>query len=136
MPAQLKTPSTVLVLFTMTLSRDQILNCLRLPARLDVQATADVLNFAVHDITLLIRAKLLQPLGSPAANAPKYFASKAILQCADDPEWLSRATKAVSAYWRKKRDRSGDRADSAAVLEPKVAEVRSPSPARSPGVAR
>lgn len=119
----------------MTLNREQILNCLRLPARLDVQSTADLLNFAVHDIPVLIRARLLQPLGSPAANAPKYFASKVIQQCADDPEWLSRATKAVSAYWRKKRDRSGDHADSATVSESKVAKVRSPSLIHSPSVA-
>lgn len=127
LPMEPKNYSTVLVLLaTMTLNRDQILNCVRLPARLDVQATADVLNFAVHDIPVLVRAKLLEPLGSPAANAPKYFARKTVLEYADDPEWLSRATKALSAYWRKKRSQCEARSAGAVVLETRKDKKRHP----------
>lgn len=90
----------------MTLNQDQILNCRRLPARLDVVTTAGLLNFAQHDVPILMKAKLLEPLGNPAANAPKYFASKVILEHSDDPQWLSKATRTVSAYWLKKRKRN------------------------------
>lgn len=87
----------------MTLTKEEILTSLRLPARLDAATTALLLNFAEHDIAVLIKARVLEPLGSPAANAPKYFARRTIEEVAADPAWLSKATKAVSQYWRKKR---------------------------------
>jgi hypothetical protein len=74
----------------------------RLPARLDVQQTAKVLGFMPHDIPVLIRAKLLRPLGNPVQNAPKYFAACVVEELARNPEWLDKATKAVSDYWRRK----------------------------------
>jgi hypothetical protein len=77
----------------------------RLPARLDVDQTARLLGFAAHDIPLLVRAKLLQPLGKPAPNAPKYFSSVAIEELHSNQNWLSAATKAVSQYWKTKRER-------------------------------
>lgn len=84
------------------------LNCwvaLRLPARLDVQQTAKLLGFADHDIQILMATRLLVPLGKPAQNAPKYFSACATIALAADHEWLSKATVAVSRYWRNKRER-------------------------------
>jgi hypothetical protein len=76
-----------------------------LPARLDVITTAKLLGFAEHDIQILMGVGKLTPLGSPAPNAPKWFAAMEIIQLAADNEWLHKATREVSKYWRHKRER-------------------------------
>jgi hypothetical protein len=82
-----------------------LLNCRRLPARLSTGETAVLLGFQEHDIAPLIAAKLLAPLGKPAPNAPKYFATVDILAAAQDREWLSQATRALARHWRIKNSR-------------------------------
>jgi len=79
-----------------------------LPGRLSVAETAKVLGFAEHDIQILMSASKLKPLGDPAPNAPKWFAAIEIIQRATDQDWLSKATREVSKYWRIKRERSAD----------------------------
>jgi len=81
------------------------LNLYRLPARLDVDQVAALLGFAQHDMQILMREKLLQPLGKPASNAPKWFAACVIEQLRADTKWLNTATRAVSMYWKNKRER-------------------------------
>ena len=73
-----------------------------MPARLDASATAVVLGFGVEDIPILVHAKMLRPLGNPAPNAPKYFASNSVLECAGKLEWLNKATRVVTDRWRRK----------------------------------
>ncbi len=89
-----------------------LLNCRRLPGRLNTSETALVLGFQEHDIAALISAKMLMPLGKPAANAPKYFAAVQIVDRAVNPEWLSHATKVLAKYWRQKNERKQQRAAS------------------------
>ena len=79
-----------------------LLNCHRLPGRLNTTEAAVLLGFQEHDIPVLIAAKLLTPLGKPAPNAPKYFAAVDILNAAQEREWLSRATRLLSRYWSEK----------------------------------
>lgn len=79
-----------------------------LAARLDVSTTARVLGFAEHDIQILMATRKLTPLGDPAQNAPKWFAAVDVLQLATDKDWLHKATKDVSKYWRNKRERRAD----------------------------
>ena len=76
-----------------------------LPARLDVMATAKLLGFGEHDIQILMAARKLVPLGDPAPNAPKWFAAIEIIRLAADKDWLNKATKEVSKYWKHKRER-------------------------------
>ena len=76
-----------------------------LPARLDVSATAKLFGFAEHDIQILMSVGKLKPLGDPAPNAPKWFAAVEMIQLATDQEWLHKATKEISKYWRNKRER-------------------------------
>ena len=87
------------------MNQQDILNFVRLPARLDVQQTALVLGFHDHDIPVLIRAKLLESLGNAASNAPKYFATCELEKLAADPKWLHKATRAISSHWRMKNER-------------------------------
>jgi hypothetical protein len=82
-----------------------LLNCRRLPGRLSTGETAVLLGFQEHDITPLIAAKLLAPLGKPAPNAPKYFATVDVLAIAQDRDWLSQATRALARHWRVKNSR-------------------------------
>jgi hypothetical protein len=84
-----------------------LLNCRRLPARLNVTETAVVLGFKEHDICALIAAKLLLPLGKPAPNGPKYFAAVDIVVRADDRQWLCEATRTITKYWARKNEQRG-----------------------------
>jgi len=47
----------------------------------------------------------LTPLGDPAPNAPKWFSAIELIRLAADRDWLSRASREVSKYWRHKRER-------------------------------
>jgi len=83
----------------------QLLNCRRLPARLNTRETSVLLGVQEHDIPALISAKLLFPLGKPAANAPKYFTAVEVVERAGDLEWLAQATKALAKHWQRKNRR-------------------------------
>jgi len=76
-----------------------------LPARLDVAATAKLLGFAEHDIQILMAVGKLAPLGDPVPNAPKWFAAVEMIRLAAEQDWLHKATKEVSKYWRNKHER-------------------------------
>ena len=82
-----------------------LLNCRRLPGRLNTSEAALLLGVQEHDIAPLIAAKLLVPLGKPAPNAPKYFAATEVVERAADSEWLAQATKALAKRWRRKNQR-------------------------------
>jgi hypothetical protein len=82
-----------------------LLNCRRLPGRLNTLEAALLLGFQEHDISLLIAAKLLVPLGKPASNAPKYFAAVEIAERASSSEWLSSATRLLAKHWFQKNQR-------------------------------
>jgi len=76
-----------------------LLNCRRLPGRLNTAETGLLLGFQEHDMAPLVAARLIVPLGKPASNAPKYFAAAEVIARADDPDWLSQATRAIAKYW-------------------------------------
>ena len=82
-----------------------VLNCRRLPARLNTSEVAVLLGFQEHDIAPLIAARLITPLGKPAPNAPKYFAAVEVQACAQNPDWLSQATKTLAKHWLGKNSR-------------------------------
>ncbi len=84
-----------------------LLNCRRLPGRLNTAEAAVLLGFQEHDISTLVSAKCLSPLGKPAPNAPKYFAAAEIATLAQDRDWLGQATKALAKFWLCKNQRKG-----------------------------
>jgi hypothetical protein len=83
----------------------------RLPARLDVCQVALLLGFQEYEICILMRVKLLRPLGAPKQNGHKFFCSTEILQLATDRDWLDKATrtvtKCVQEKGRKPKDEKG-----------------------------
>ncbi len=82
-----------------------LLDCRRLPGRVTAGEAAVLLGFQDHDVPVLCGAKLLKPLGEPAANSPKHFASAEVEAAAGNTQWLSRATKTLARYWRRKNAR-------------------------------
>lgn len=87
------------------------------PARVDAGRAAKFLGVSEHDIPTLVRARLLKPLGSPAPSAPKYFATCELLRLANDAQWLDKATRAVTQYWKNKNaSRSSSRFNQAAEI--------------------
>jgi hypothetical protein len=79
-----------------------ILDVLRLPARLDVRQAAMLLGFQEYEIPILLRLKLLKPLGTPRQNSHKYFASAEILELTQNRDWLDKATRAVAKCWQER----------------------------------
>jgi len=84
-----------------------LLNCRRLPARLNTSEAALLLGFQEHDVAPLVAAKLLLRLGKPGRNSPKHFAAVTILERAGDVRWLCTATKVLAKHWRLKNERRG-----------------------------
>jgi hypothetical protein len=80
----------------------------QLPARLTAEQAAWVLNCQPHDVPVLVMARLLKPLGSPAPNSVKYFATGELLEMAKDRTWLAKITNAVGQHWKQKNlDKKG-----------------------------
>lgn len=72
----------------------------QLPARLNVEQTASVLNCQVHDVVILMGARLLKPLGNPPRTGVKFFAAVEILELAKDRVWLAKMSNALCKYWQ------------------------------------
>jgi len=80
----------------------ELLNLRRLPAMLNASQTAVILGVSEHDIPILARSGLLEPLGTPPPNGVKYFASIHILEMAGDPAYLGKIRNVLYAYWQGK----------------------------------
>ncbi len=93
------------------MNEPDVLNSLRLPARLDVEKTARLLGCKPHDIPTLVAAKLLTPLGNNhASNSVKWFAACQVRERASDVRWLSKACNVISEHWQgknRKRQNTG-----------------------------
>jgi hypothetical protein len=76
-----------------------------LPARLLAAQVAKVLNCSTEDITILVGAGKLSPLGRPNPNAVKFFSAVELIALLADREWLDEATKTIGQYWRRKNAR-------------------------------
>lgn len=81
----------------------------RLPARLTAEQAAWVLNCQPHDVPALVAAKLLKPLGNPAANSIKFFATADLLEASQDRQWLVRVSTVIYQHWHKKNAAKKDR---------------------------
>ena len=81
----------------------------QLPARLTAEQAAWVLNCQQHDVPVLVAARLLKPLGNPAPNSIKFFATSDVLELTRDRNWLMRMTNAVNQHWHHKNARQKNR---------------------------
>ncbi len=81
----------------------------RLPARLDMNQTAEVLGFLPYEIPVLISSSLLKPLDRPAPNGHKYFCTDEIMELSHDRTWLDKATRILIKYRQDKKLREKER---------------------------
>jgi hypothetical protein len=72
------------------------------PARVGINEAAWLLGFGEHDISVLVSAGLLKPLGHPPASGSKYFSTSELQALRGDVRWLARASDAVVNYWKQK----------------------------------
>jgi len=70
--------------------------------RIDVGHAARITGFALTDIPVLIRARLLRPLGNPGPTAPRFFSAVEIRELAASRDWLDKAQRAVSLHNRRR----------------------------------
>jgi len=81
----------------------------QLPARLTAEQAAWVLNCQAHDVPALVAARLLKPLGNPAPNSIKFFATADLLELVKNRNWLIRASNTIYQHWHKKNTGKKDR---------------------------
>ncbi len=89
----------------------------QLPARLTVEQTAWLLNCQVHDVPILVTARLLKPLGNPPPNGIKFFATIELVELTKDRDWLTKATTAIHRYWREQNGRKKGKVVDALLLD-------------------
>ncbi len=77
----------------------------RLPARLSLNQAAEVLGFLPHEMSVILRAGLLKPLGKPAINGHKFFCTVEVTALSENRDWLDKATRAVAKHWKRKNSR-------------------------------
>jgi len=78
------------------------LSLMHLPGRLMAWMAAALLGMEEHHIPVLVKARLLKPLGNPPHNAPKYFSRDYILALAADEKWLTKASDALVEHWARR----------------------------------
>jgi len=71
-----------------------------IPARLDASQVAWFLGFEPHEIPVLAGAGLLKPLGNPARNCIKHYATETLQQFRRDEKWLTRASDVIRQHWQ------------------------------------
>jgi hypothetical protein len=87
--------------------QEKFLNLKTNPARLNAEEAAWCLGFSQYEIPILMSKVLLKPLGHPAPNAPKYFATTTVEALRNDVKWLNRATDTLMDYRRVKNAHKG-----------------------------
>jgi hypothetical protein len=86
----------------MKAEKGDFLRLLNLPARLTIIEAAWFLGFTETDISVLVSAGLLKPLGHPPASGSKYFALTDLQALRTDARWLAKASDAIVNYWKRK----------------------------------
>ncbi len=82
--------------------REKYLNLRTKPGKVTAEEAAWHLGFLTHEIPMLMAAGLLQPLGEPAENGVKFFASNDLDKLNQDRAWLSKACNVVVKYWKER----------------------------------
>jgi hypothetical protein len=90
------------------LSDEQIgfLNLRRLPARLTEDQAALLLGFPAHIMPLLAAKDIIKPLGRPARNCQKWYATHQVLKLCDNVKELDKASRLVMVKWSTKNSKS------------------------------
>jgi hypothetical protein len=79
----------------------QVLQTLRLPARLTAEQAGALLGFHPDSITFLAKSKLIKTLGQ-TEDVQLMFSAVHIQQLCVDEKWLTKATNAVRLHHKQK----------------------------------
>jgi hypothetical protein len=77
----------------------------QLPARLTAEQAGWALGCQPHDVPALVASRLLKPLGNPAQNGIKFFATADVLELVRDRSWLAKMSNTITQHWNKKNAR-------------------------------
>ena len=69
--------------------------CSNRPACVSMEEAAAIFGWPNYYLPFLVRAGHLKPLGKPAPNARKWFATVEIERMSGDPDWLDKAVRIV-----------------------------------------
>ena len=86
----------------MNQDRKDFLNLVTPPARLTLTEAAWYLGFGENDISVLVAAGLLKPLGRPPSSGSKYFGLSELQVVRTDLRWLAKASDTTVSFWRQK----------------------------------
>jgi hypothetical protein len=70
------------------------------PACVGMETAAAIFGWPNYYLPFLVRAGHLKPLGKPAQNARKWFATVEIERMSHDPDWLDKAIRIVEKQIR------------------------------------
>ena len=73
----------------------------RMPVRLTAEQVSWFLNCQTHDVPILVAARLLKPLGNPAANGIKFYSTAELQELVKDRAWLVKISNAVNDHWQR-----------------------------------
>jgi len=65
------------------------------PACVGTEEAAKIFGWPNYYLPFLVRAGHLKPLGRPAQNARKWFATVEIERMSQDPDWLDKAVRII-----------------------------------------
>lgn len=85
--------------------KEQFLNLANFPARVSAEQAGWILGFSDKEIPILVAEGILKPLGRPARNGPKYFATAEMEELRRDRKWLVKASDAIVGYWLNRNSR-------------------------------
>jgi hypothetical protein len=80
------------------ISESEFLSLRRLPACVSLEQAAWMLGISIKSASYLVNLGLLQVLGHPAKNAPKWLSSEYLMSLCRDQRWLAKAQDAVRKY--------------------------------------
>ncbi len=80
--------------------REKYLNLRTKPGKVTVEEAGWHLGFSVREISILMGAQLLLPLGNPSENAVKFFLSHELDQLNQNRTWFDKACQTISTYWK------------------------------------
>ncbi len=68
-----------------------------------------MLGFSPRELSMLVGARMLKPLGRPPTKAPKFFHRVEVELLGGDRAWMAKACETILAYWKTQNDgRSAD----------------------------
>ena len=88
----------------------EFMNLRRLPGSITAEQAALLLGIPVTCIAVLIGKGFVKPLGKNVApNAPKRFASAAIITLTQNPEEMHKMQHLLSSYWRQRNGKQNSK---------------------------